>query len=76
MTAIQANALTESMVGTGYIGIVLDRVLNQAASVLGVDEACLCVPDPSRRDGSIVAAARGIDDVVGTRVASKAGCSR
>jgi HD-GYP domain-containing protein (c-di-GMP phosphodiesterase class II) len=56
------------MVGTGYLGIVLDRVLDQAAAVLGVDEACLCVPDPTRIHGSIVAAACGIDDVIGTRV--------
>jgi HD-GYP domain-containing protein (c-di-GMP phosphodiesterase class II) len=70
MTAFQAGALAESMVGTGYIGIVLDRVLNQVVSVLGVDAACLCVPDPAHRDGSIVAAARGLDDVVGARIPS------
>jgi len=70
MTAFQAGALAESMVGGGYLGIVLDRVLGQAASVLGVDAACLCVPDPARGDGAIVAAARGLDDVVGTRIRS------
>jgi putative nucleotidyltransferase with HDIG domain len=59
----------DSLVSTGYQGIVLDRLAKQAVGILDVDESCIFVRDRSHPDQVIVAAAHGTDEaMVGKRV--------
>jgi HD-GYP domain-containing protein (c-di-GMP phosphodiesterase class II) len=59
----------DAIAGSGYHGIVLDRLAKQAAEILAVDESCIFVRDHADPDMAIVAAAHGADEaIVGKRV--------
>jgi HD-GYP domain-containing protein (c-di-GMP phosphodiesterase class II) len=69
MATLTHTAAGDSIAGSGYRGIVLDRLAKQATEILDVDESCIFVHDQEDPDTAIVAAARGADEaMVGKRV--------
>ena len=54
---------------SGYRGLVLDRLADQATTILGVDASCIVVRDKRQEATLVVAAQHGLDvDAVGTRI--------
>jgi putative nucleotidyltransferase with HDIG domain len=67
--AAPGNGAGGTMAESGYVGIVLDRLVKQTATILDMDESCIFVRDHEDPDASIVAAAHGSDELlVGKRV--------
>jgi HD-GYP domain-containing protein (c-di-GMP phosphodiesterase class II) len=61
------------MSNSGYRAIVLDRLAQQTAEVLSVDQSCIFARDRSHADMSIVAAGRGeAEQSIGKRVQASA----
>lgn len=59
----------ESLMTSGYQGIVLDRLAKQAVEILDTEESCIFVNDRSHPYQAIVAAAHGsAEAIVGKRV--------
>jgi putative nucleotidyltransferase with HDIG domain len=58
-----------AMAGSGYEGIVLDRLVKQAAQILDADQSCIFVRDHDDPDMTILAAAHGpAEDSLGKRM--------
>jgi HD-GYP domain-containing protein (c-di-GMP phosphodiesterase class II) len=73
MNGAEAEALSATMVESGYIGIILDRLAEQASEVLDTERSSIFVRDPEDPRLTIVAAAAGTEDeLVGSRVPKRA----
>jgi HD-GYP domain-containing protein (c-di-GMP phosphodiesterase class II) len=69
MNGSQAEALAGAMFDTGYVGIVLGRLAEQASRVLDTDRSNIFVRDPEDQRLTIVAASNTEgDELVGSRV--------
>jgi putative nucleotidyltransferase with HDIG domain len=67
--AVASAAELEVMGDSGYGGIVLDRLVSQAADILEVEQTCIFARDERDADMTIVAAARGeAEEAIGKRV--------
>ena len=67
--AIASVAELGMMSESGYGGIVLDRLAQQTADILAVDQSCIFARDKTDADMTIVAAARGeAEDSIGKRL--------
>jgi putative nucleotidyltransferase with HDIG domain len=67
--AAPANGAGGTIAESGYVGIVLDRLVKQTAQILDMDESCIFVRDHDDSGAAIVAAAHGSDELlVGKRV--------
>jgi HD-GYP domain-containing protein (c-di-GMP phosphodiesterase class II) len=73
MNGTEAEALAATMVESGYVGIVLDRLAQQASEVLGTERSSIFVRDRDDARLTIVAASGGAEaELVGSRVPSSA----
>jgi HD-GYP domain-containing protein (c-di-GMP phosphodiesterase class II) len=70
MTAIYATQLAGSIVRSGYVSLVLQRLVRQASTLLAAEESWILVRDRVRPDESILAAADGdgVRPLVGRRL--------
>jgi hypothetical protein len=68
-TAAGAPRVSALVSETGYRAISLDRLVTQAAEMVGADAACLLVRHPEHPEDAIVASAFGMDpDTIGRTV--------
>jgi HD-GYP domain-containing protein (c-di-GMP phosphodiesterase class II) len=59
---------TPSPLGSGYAGLVLERLMGHASTVLGAESAVLLIGDPLRPGMTITVAGHGVDpDLLGRR---------
>jgi HD-GYP domain-containing protein (c-di-GMP phosphodiesterase class II) len=73
MNAAAAEALAVTMVESGYVGLVLDRLAKQASEVLATERSSIFVRDPEDPSLTIVAATNSPEDeLVGSRVPKRA----
>ena len=73
MDGREAEALARTLVENGYVGIVLDRLAQQASEVLAAERSSILVRDHDDPRQTILAASSGIgDELVGSHVPARA----